>query len=197
MKLKDIMPKAAPPIPAKTYLAVVVGVYEIGQHYSELYKNYNYKIIFEFDIPSIAGPDGKPKQLSKWLTPGRKKGCEFLRFFGGLDDCDYSSNDVDGIDPKEYLGKPCQIRVTINSETQKNSIDGVMTLPDGIQPPVTSTQLRYYSVLDHKFSGKEWDSLPGWVSAQAKKSKEYQESAPDTILDMPDKPDIWEGECPI
>ena len=197
MKLKDIMPKSAPPIPAKTYLAVVVGVYQVGQHYSDLYKNYNHKIIFEFDIPSIAGPDGKPKQLSKWLTPGRKKGCEFLRFFSGLDDCDYSSKDVDDIDPKEYLGRPCQIRVTVNEETQKNSIDGVMTLPDGIQPPSTNTQLRYYSVLDHGFSGKEFDTLPDWISTQVKKSKEYQDIAPDTVLDMPTESTAQEGACPI
>lgn len=197
MKLKDIMPESIPPIPAKTYLAVIVGVYEIGRHYSDRYKNYSYKVIFEFDIPSIVDPAGKPKRLSKWLTPGKKKGCEFLRFFSGLDDCNYSSDDVEYIDPKEYLGRPCQIRVTVNTEKQKNNIDSVMTLPDGIQPPATNTQLRYYSTRDHGFSGKEWDSLPEWVSTQVKKSKEYQELAPDTVLDMPAESTTQEGACPI
>ena len=85
MKLKDIMKPSAPPLDEKTYLAVVVGVYEVGQHYNEKYHHTGHKLIFQFDTPSVKDADGKPRQLSKWLTVGRKKGCAFLEFLGGLD----------------------------------------------------------------------------------------------------------------
>ena len=203
MKLKDIMPVAQPPLEPKTYMAVIVGVYEIGKHYNEKWKNYSYKLIFEFDIPSKKDADGNPRQISKWLTPGRKKGCEFLTFFGGLDDCDYDANDIGDIDPAEYLGRPCQIRVVVNKETQKNGIDGVMTFPDGVQPLQTNTPRRYYSVSEHGFSGEQWENLPEWVREFAKKSEEYQQNPPDQPLDMPpvgtvqNTPDTKEGACPI
>lgn len=200
MKLKDLMKPSTPPLDAKTYLAVVVGVYEVGQHYSEKFHNLSHKLIFQFDIPSIKDPDGNPRQLSKWLTVGRKKGCAFLEFFGGLDDKSYTAEDVGEIDPKDYLGRACQIRVTINKETQKNNIEGVMTLPDGIAAPTTNTPLTWYSVEEDGFAGDAWNNLPDWVQDACKKSEQYQQDQPDKPLDMPaeqSQPETGKDDCPI
>lgn len=183
MKLKDIMRPATPPLEPKTYLAVIVGIYEVGQHYNEKYKNYSHKLIFQFDVPSVTDTEGNPRQLSKWLTPGSKKGCAFLEFFGGLDNRTYSADDVGEIDPTVYLGQCCQIRVTVN-ENLKNKVEAVMTLPDGIPAPKTQTPLFYYSVEEHGFSGKQWDELPDWVREIVEKSEQYQQDPPGQPLDM-------------
>ena len=190
MKLKDIMKPSAPLLDAKTYLAVIVGVFEVGEQYSEKYHNSSRKLIFAFDIPSVKDTDGRPRQLSKWLTPGKKKGCAFLEFFGGLDDKNYAAKDVEDIDPESYLGRACQVRVTVNTETQRNNIGGVMSLPDGIPVPQTDTPLLWYSVTESGFSGAKWDALPDWVRDACMKSEQYQATAPDQPLDMPE-------DCPI
>ncbi|MCQ5131440.1 hypothetical protein NE562_17445 [Butyricicoccus faecihominis] len=201
MKLKDLMKPATPPLPAKTYLAVIVGVYEVGQHFSEKFKNYNHKLIFQFDIPNAKDDEGKPRQLSKWLTPGRKKGCDFLSFFGGLDDKSYSAEEVSDIDPADYLGRACQIRVTVDAETQKNKVEAVMTLPDGIPAPKTDTPLVWYSVEEDGFEGKKWEGLPDWVRDICEKSEQYQQDPPEKNLDMPEDaaaaPANEDGGCPI
>ena len=191
MKLKDIMKPSAPPLEEKTYLAVVVGVYEVGQHYNEKYHNTGHKLIFQFDIPSVKDADGKPRQLSKWLTVGRKKGCAFLEFLGGLDNKSYTAEDVGDIDPANYLGRACQVRVTINKETQRNNIENVMSLPDGIPTPQTDTPRQWYSVEEDGFSGKKWDALPDWVRDACMKSEQYQQEATEQPLDMPKE------DCPI
>lgn len=204
MRLKDIMKPATPPLEPKTYLAVIVGIYEVGQHYSEKYKNYSHKLIFQFDIPSVTDTEGKPRQLSKWLTPGSKKGCAFLEFFGGLDNRTYSADDVGEIDPAVYLGTSCQIRVTVN-ESLKNKVESVMTLPDGIPAPETQTPLFYYSVEENGFSGAAWDALPDWVRDIVEKSEQYQQDPPGQPLDMPEQEEKdgnatvkrRKGECPI
>lgn len=202
MKLGDIMRPDTPPLEAKTYLAVIVGCYEVGQHYSEKYKNYSHKLIYQFDIPSQKDADGKPRQISKWLNPGKKKGCDFLNFFSGLDDKSYTGRDLIDIDPKIYLGRACQIRVTVDDETQKNKVAAVMTLPDGIPKPHTDTPLAYYSVEDHGFTGPEWDALPDWVREIVEKSEQYQQDPPGQPLDMPDDgkndtPPSGKKACPL
>ena len=53
MTLGDIMNPATPLLDAKTYLAVIVGAYEIGTHYSDEYKTTANKMVFQFDIPSV------------------------------------------------------------------------------------------------------------------------------------------------
>lgn len=185
------MKPSAPPLDEKTYLAVVVGVYEVGQHYNEKYHNTGHKLIFQFDIPSVKDADGKPRQLSKWLTVGRKKGCTFLEFLGGLDNKSYTAEDVGDIDPANYLGRACQVRVTINKETQRNNIENVMSLPDGIPTPQTDTPRQWYSVEEDGFSGEKWDALPDWVRDACMKSEQYQQKAQEQPLDMPKE------DCPI
>lgn len=193
MKLKDIMKAANPPLPAKTYLAVITGVFEAGEHFSEKFRNYNYLLIFQFDIPSVKDAEGNPRQLSKWLRPGRKKGCEFLSFFGGLDSRNYSASEAGDIDPADYLGRACQIQVTVDEEKQRNSIEGVMSLPDGIAAPETRTERVYYSVTEDGFSGEKWEALPEWIREICRKSEQYQREPPEVALDMPEESE----DCPI
>lgn len=206
MTLGDIMNPATPLLDAKTYLAVIVGAYEIGTHYSDEYKTTANKMVFQFDIPSVKDASGNPVQLSKWLNAGRKKGCKFIEFFNSLDDKNYTEAEIRAIDPERYLGRACQIRVTVNTEKQKNYVESVMSLPDGIPAPQTSTKHCFYSVMDSGFSGAKWDALPGWVKNECEKSEQYRQNPPAQPLEMPEdeappelpnqsEPD--EEDCPI
>ena len=81
--------------------------------------------------------------------------------------------------------------MTINKETQRNNIENVMSLPDGIPTPQTDTPRQWYSVEEDGFSGEKWDALPDWVRDACMKSEQYQQEATEQPLDMPKE------DCPI
>ena len=71
MKLKDKVKPAIPPMEGGVYMAVCVTVADLGDQYSEKYKNTQHKVVFSFDIPSeTVEMDGetRPRQLSKRCT---------------------------------------------------------------------------------------------------------------------------------
>ena len=52
MKLKDKVKPAIPPMEGGVYMAVCVTVADLGDQYSEKFKNTHRKVVFSFDIPS-------------------------------------------------------------------------------------------------------------------------------------------------
>ena len=68
MKIKDKAKPSIPPVPAGGYLAVCVGIYDLGNQYSEKFKSYSPKVMITFDLPQVTVEvDGKqePRQLSR------------------------------------------------------------------------------------------------------------------------------------
>lgn len=71
MRIKD---KAKPKVPAiepGVYMAVCVGVIDLGEQYSEMFKNYRNEVQIVWEIPSeTVEIDGetKPRQLSRTFS---------------------------------------------------------------------------------------------------------------------------------
>ena len=71
MKIKDRAKPKAPPVEPGVYMAVCVGVVDLGEQYSEKFKNYANKIKFVWALPSeTIEIEGKTeeRQLSKEFT---------------------------------------------------------------------------------------------------------------------------------
>ena len=68
MKIKDRAKPKTPPIDPGVYIAVCVGVVDLGEQYSEKFKNYANKLMFIWELPGelieVEG-EQKPRQLSK------------------------------------------------------------------------------------------------------------------------------------
>lgn len=184
MKIKDRSKAALPPIPAGQYLAVCVGVFDLGEQYSEKFKNYSPKLTITFDIPSVTiEVDGKqePRQLSREFTISGKNNSKLRAFISSWNGTQYSDEAFGEFDPLTQIGKPAMINVLLNETGEYANIDTIMPLYPGLPTPTTNTQLKIWDM--DAWDDKAFEDLPGWVQDKIKKSTQYQkEHAPATTV---------------
>lgn len=71
MKIKDRAKPKTPPVEPGVYIAICIGVVDLGEQYSEKFKNYANKVKFIWElVGETIEVDGeqKPRQLSKEFT---------------------------------------------------------------------------------------------------------------------------------
>lgn len=182
MKIKDRAKPALPPVPAGQYLAVCVGVYDLGEQYSEKFKNYSPKLMISFDIPSVTiEVEGKmePRQLSREFTISGKNNSKLREFISSWNGTQYSDEAFGEFDPLTQVGKPAMINVLLNETGEYANINTIMPLFPGLPAPTTTTPLRVWDM--DKWDDKAFEDLPAWVQEKIKKSSQYQkEHVPQT-----------------
>lgn len=182
MKIKDKAKPALPPVPAGQYLAVCVGVYDLGEQYSEKYKNYSPKLMISFDIPSVTiEVEGKmePRQLSREFTITAKNNSKLREFISSWNGTQYSDEAFGEFDPLTQVGKPAMINVLLNETGEYANINTIMPLFPGLPAPTTTTPFRVWDM--DKWDDKAFEDLPAWVQEKIKKSSQYQkEHVPQT-----------------
>lgn len=182
MKIKDRAKPALPPVPAGQYLAVCVGVYDLGEQYSEKFKNYSPKLMISFDIPSVTiEVEGKmePRQLSREFTITTKNNSKLREFISSWNGVQYSDEAFGEFDPLTQVGKPAMINVLLNETGEYANINTIMPLFPGLPAPTTTTPLRVWDM--DKWDDKAFEDLPAWVQEKIKKSSQYQkEHVPQT-----------------
>ena len=203
MKLKDKVKPAIPPMEGGVYMAVCVTVADLGDQYSEKYKNTQRKVVFSFDIPSeTVEVDGetRPRQLSKRCIFSVSKRGTLNKMLNAWLNANMSEQDLSELDLFDFAGKPCQIRVTVSEDGAHNNVEDVMALPKGMPAPMTDTPIITYDIDEDGFSGDKWESLPGWMRDAIEKSEQYQQNPPDKPLDMSAdqaQPTTGKDDCPI
>ena len=129
MKLKDKVKPAIPPMEGGVYMAVCVTVADLGDQYSEKFKNTQRKVVFSFDIPSeTVEMDGetRPRQLSKRCTFSVSKRGTLNKMLNAWLNANMSEQDLAELDLFDFAGKACQIRVTVDKITfGRASADGL------------------------------------------------------------------------
>lgn len=175
MKIKDKAKPLTPPVPAGMYFAVCVGIYDLGNQYSERYKNYSRKLLLSYDIPSMTiEVDGKqePRQLSREFTfsgKGNSKLREFVSSWAGMQFSDEAFGDFDIL---TMLGRPATINVILNETGEYSNINTIMPMMAGMPAPQTPTPLRRWDM--DAWDDKAFEDLPEWVQGKIQKSTEYQ-----------------------
>lgn len=203
MKLKDKVKPAIPPMEGGVYMAVCVTVADLGDQYSEKFKNTQRKVVFSFDIPSeTVEMDGETRlrQLSKRCTFSVSKRGTLNKMLNAWLNANMSEQDLAELDLFDFAGKACQIRVTVSEDGAHNNVEDVMALPKGMPAPMTDTPIITYDIDEDGFSGEKWEALPGWMRDTIEKSEQYQQNPPDKPLDMPaeqSQPETGKDDCPI
>ena len=186
MKIKDRAKPAIPPVPAGGYLAVCVGVFDLGEQYSEKFKNYSPKLMITFDLPSVTiEVDGKqePRQLSREFTISGKNNSKLRAFISSWNGVQYSDEAFGEFDPLTQIGKPAMINVLLNETGEYANIDSIMPLFPGLPTPTTQTQMKTWDM--DAWDDKAFEELPEWVQEKIKKSTQYQtEHAPATTVSV-------------
>lgn len=173
-----------PPVPAGQYLAVCVGVFDLGEQYSEKFKNYSPKIMITFDVPAVTVEvDGKqePRQLSREFTISGKNNSKLREFITAWNGTQYSDEAFGEFDPLTQIGKPAMLSVVLNETGEYANINAIMPLFPGLPTPQTSTKLKIWDM--DAWDDKGFEELPSWVQEKIKKSTQYQkEHAPATTI---------------
>lgn len=198
MKLKDKCKPSIPPMEPDVYMAVCTMVIDVGQQYSERYKNVSNQILLAFDIPDVTievdGVD-KPRQLSKRYTYSTNTKGNLYKLLCSWLNKKFGEDELGELDLFSLLGRGCQVQVTLKEDGKHNDIANVMALPRGMKTPESANPYLSYDIDEDGFTGEKWDALPEWVRGIIERSEQYQQDPPEKPLEMPD--DTASEDCPI
>ena len=196
MKIKDRAKPKAPPVEPGVYMAVCVGVVDLGEQYSEVYKNYANKVKFVWALPSeTIEIDGKTeeRQLSREFSIATKKTGKLRTFLSGWNSKNYTDEEFMELDLFEQVGKPCQLNVVLNDTGEYANVESVIPMPKGFPAPTTATPFFTWDM--DAWDDAVFEKLPAWTQDQIKKSTQYQKShAPTDSIEVKTEAAT---ECPI
>lgn len=182
MKIKDRAKPKVPPVEPGVYMAVCVGVIDLGEQYSEKFKSYANKGMFVWELPGeTIEVDGeqKPRQLSKEFSISTSKKGNLRGFLESWNGKTYSDEEFGELDLFDQVGKPCQLQVVLNETKEYANVANLMPLPKGMPAPTTDTKPICWDM--DKWDDALFAEIPEWIQEKIKKSTRYQkEHAPDT-----------------
>lgn len=194
MKIKDRAKPKTPPVEPGVYIAICVGVIDMGEQFSEKFKNYanKLKIVWEL-VGETVEVDGvqQPRQLSKEFTFSTSKKGNLRSFLQSWNTKTYTDDEFGELDIFDQLGKACQLTVVLSETKEYSNVENIMALPRGFQVPTTDTPFIQWDM--DAWDDNVFQKLPEWVQEQIKKSTQYQkEHAPATTVEI-----SAQKECPI
>lgn len=195
MKIKDRAKPKTPPVAPGVYMAVCVGVIDLGEQYSEKYKNYSNKVKFVWALPSeLMEVEGKmeERQLSREFPVATKKTSNLRTFLSSWNSKSYNDDEFLELDLFEQVGKSCMLNVVLNETEEYANVDSIMPIPNGLPAPTSKTAFFTWDM--DAWDDAVFEKLPAWTQEQIKKSTQYQKNhAPETAIEVK----APEGECPI
>lgn len=198
MKIKDKVKQKLPPIAPGVYMAVCVGVVDLGEQYSEKFKSYSNRVKFIWALPGeLVEIDGEQceRQLSKEFALSANKKGSLRPFIESWNGKSYSDEEFGEVDLFEQVGKSCQLQVVLNDTGEYANVSNLMPIPKGMPAPTSNTAFFTWDM--DQWDDVLFESLPEWVQNQIKKSTQYQKNhAPDTTIEVKDTP-ASEEACPI
>ena len=184
------------------YMAVCVGVVDLGEQYSEKFKSYSNKVKFVWALPSeTIEIEGKTeeRQLSKEFTVSMSKKGGLRGFLESWNSKTYSDEEFGELDLFEQIGKPCQLQVVLNDTCEYANVANLMPLPKGMPAPTTKTPLFVWDM--DNWDDAVFETLPAWTQEQIKKSTQYQKDhAPETTVEVKEQAqaaDAGKGAAPF
>lgn len=181
MKIKDKAKPKQPPIPPNLYAGICVGVIDLGEQYSEMFKSYSNKVMLVWELPGFTVEvDGKqePRQLSRTYTFSANKKSALRKLLSSWNGVQYSDEQFNELDLFTQLGKPCFINVTLSDNQEYNNVDSVTPPMQGYTIPPTATPFMKWDM--DAWDDAEFEKLPDWVKEKIKKSTQYQKANPPT-----------------
>mgnify|MGYP000410649759 FL=1 len=201
LKVKDRAKPKLPPVEPGVYLAVCVGVIDLGEQYSEKFKNYRNEVQFVWELAGeTVEVDGeqKPRQLSRTFSVAASKKSNLRGFLGGWNGVQYSDEQFQDLDLFGQAGRPCQLNVVLNDTGEYANVDSVIPLPKGVPAPQAVSPTILWNM--DEWSDEKFSALPDWVQEKIKKSTQYQKDhPPPDSVDFPVETSGPQGDggCPI
>lgn len=200
MKIKDRVKPKLPPVEPGVYMAVCIGVIDLGEQYSEMYKKYSNKVMIIWELPGeMVEVDGeqKPRQLSREFVFSDSNKSHLRKFIESWNGRSYTDDEFGEFEIFDQVGKPCQLNVVLNETKEYSNVDNLMPIPKGFPAPQSNTERIYWDM--DAWNDETFKKLPEWIQDKIKKSTQYQQDhAPDTVVEVkPPENTTSEGVCPI
>ncbi len=208
LKIKDRAKPKLPPVEPGVYIGICVGVIDLGEQYSEKFKNYRNEVQFVWElVGETVEVDGeqKPRQLSRTFSVATGKKSNLRSFISGWNGVQYSDEQFQDMDLFDQAGKACQLNVVLNDTGEYANVDSVIPLPKGMPAPSTQTPVILWNM--DEWEDKKFQDMPEWIQEKIKKSTQYQkEHTPTDSVDFKEPPAVSGsltapadegGGCPI
>lgn len=198
LKVKDRAKPKIPPVEPGVYIAICVGVLDLGEQYNEKFKNYRNEVQFVWELcGETVEVDGeqKPRQLSRTFSVASSKKSNLRGFISGWNGIQYSDEQFADLDLFSQAGKACQLNVVLNDTGEYANVDSAIPLPKGMPVPATDTAPILWNM--DEWDDKVFEDLPDWVKDKIKKSTQYQKDhTPAGDVDFPAPPQQEAQELP-
>ncbi len=203
LKVRDRAKPKIPPVEPGVYIAVCVGVIDLGEQYSERFKNYRNEVQFVWELAGeTVEIDGeqKPRQLSRTFSVATSKKSNLRGFLSSWNGVQYSDDQFQELDLFGQAGRSCQLNVVLNDTGEYANVDSVIPLPKGVTAPAAMSPLLLWNM--DEWSDQAFDALPEWVQEKIRKSTQFQKDhTPGGVVDFPE-PKKTAGteqreDCPI
>lgn len=205
LKVKKKSGSSVPPIDGGTYPAVCIGLIDMGEQYSDLYKNYRDMVLLIWELPGQTVPvDGedKPRWLSKDFSASLNEKSNLYKFLLPWRGKPFTEEELSGaeggFDLKEMLGQGCFLNVSVDTKedgSARNKINAVMAFPVGMPSPVSASELLAFDM--DAWDDAVLEKLPEWIQDRIKKSTQYQKlHTPQDKVEF-EKETPAAGGCPI
>lgn len=191
MKIGSRAKAKVPPVEPGTYMALCVGIYDLGEQETEYNGKTRYanQIQFTFEIPTLTieiDGEQKPRQLSRTFAVSTSKKSNLRAFLSSWAGKKFSDEEFSNFETDGLLGKSAMIQVVLNESGEYANIDTIMQLPQGIPPLKTVTPLLTFDM--EQWDDKTFEALPDWVQEKIKNSTQYKgKHAPETPVDFPEQ----------
>ena len=203
-----------PPMDGGTYMAVCIGVIDLGEQYKQFDKQkqgkYAEECLFLFEIPDervqVDGED-KPRWLSSrryTVSLHERSGLyQMLTAWRGkaLSDAELDPAG-DGFDLMQMAGQGAMLSVSVAEKddgSRHNKIEAVTGFPKGISSPTPESEILVFDADDPDM--EVFGKLPEWIQDIIRKSTQFATDPPEEKVDIPSEAGAVEensGEaCPI
>lgn len=196
LKVKKANTKKISPVAQGVYPAICVAVIDLGEQRNDFQGRYEDKVKFTWEIPSqTVEVDGeqKPRWVSKDFRASLHESSNLSKIIEAWRSAPITDEEREnGIDLSWFLGRSCQIWVTVKTSkngNDYNDIKGVMSLPAGMEQLTTDSELLLFDMAE--LSEKRLAELPEWVQRDIKQSTQYQKlNVPVEEVDIPESDQV-------
>ena len=175
MKIKDRAKPKLPPVEPGVYIATCVGVVDLGEQYSEKFKNYRNEVQFIWELSGeTVEVDGevKPRQLSRTFSFAVGKKSSLRGFMSSWNGVQYSDEQFGELEVFDQVGRACQLNVVLNDTGEYANVDSAIPLPKGMPAPKPDTEPICWDM--ERWDDAVFQALPEWVQEKIKKATQYQ-----------------------
>lgn len=171
------------PVPEGSYIAICVGVYDIGvqktEYKGEVKESPKLAIIWELPEEVIQGGshEGEPRLISKMYTASLGDRSNLKADLESWRGRAFTDEEMEGFDLVNILGKACMVQIIHsqnNGRTYAN-IKAVTPVYKGVPTPQPTNELKAFD-LDSESWLWELDhgNLPEWIVKKVKESETYK-----------------------